>query len=124
MTTIMYADEARDLLLSQPAAEECTPFGPEVLVYKVGGKMFATLSPEDMPARMNLKCDPERALELRDEHESILPGYHMNKRHWNTLVLDQSLGGDLIGDLIEHSYELVRASLTRKVQETLPVRDD
>ena len=116
----MFADEARDLLLSQPAAEEGTPFGPEVLVYKVGEKMFATLSPEDVPARMNLKCDPGRALELRDEHESILPGYHMNKRHWNTLVLDQSLGGDLIGELVEHSYELVRASLTKKVRGALP----
>ena len=116
----MFADEARDLLLSQPAAEEGTPFGPEVLVYKVGGKMFATLSPEDVPARMNLKCDPERALELRDGHESVLPGYHMNKRHWNTLVLDQSLGAEMIGELIVHSYDLVRASLTRKVREALP----
>ena len=116
----MYADEARDLLLSQPAAEEGTPFGPEVLVYKVGGKMFATLSPEDLPVRMNLKCDPERAVELRDRYESILPGYHMNKRHWNTLVLDPSLSGDLVTELIEHSYDLVRASLTRKVRENLP----
>lgn len=116
----MYADEVRDLLLSQPAAEEGTPFGPEVMVYKVGGKMFATLSPEDTPARMNLKCDPDRALELRDQYESILPGYHMNKRHWNTLVLDQSLAASLLGELIEHSYHLVRASLTRKIRETLP----
>ncbi len=116
----MFADEARDLLLARPAAEEGTPFGPEVLVYKVGGKMFATLSPEDVPARMNLKCDPERAIDLREEHESILPGYHMNKRHWNTLVLDQSLNGDLIGLLIEHSYSLVRASLTKKIRDALP----
>jgi predicted DNA-binding protein (MmcQ/YjbR family) len=124
MVDTMFADEARDLLLSQPAAEESTPFGPEVLVYKVGKKMFATLSPEDVPARMNLKCDPDRALELRDEHASILPGYHMSKRHWNTLLLDQSLGAALIGELIEHSYDLVRASLTKKVRATLPVHGD
>jgi len=116
----MFADEARDLLLAQPAAEEGTPFGPEVLVYKVGGKMFATLSPEDVPARTNLKCDPERAIDLRDEHESILPGYHMNKRHWNTLVLDQTLSEKLIRELIEHSYSLVHASLTKKIRDSLP----
>ena len=85
--------------------------------------MFATLSPDEVPARMNLKCDPERAIDLRDEHESILPGYHMNKRHWNTLVLDQSLSGNLISELIEHSYSLVRASLTKKVRDTLPAQD-
>ena len=117
----MFADEARDLLLAQSASEEGTPFGPEVLVYKVGGKMFATLSPDEVPARMNLKCDPERAIDLRDEHESILPGYHMNKRHWNTLVLDQALSGKLIHELIEHSYVLVRASLSKKVKDSLPL---
>jgi len=116
----MFADEARDILLAQPATEEGMPFGPDVLVYKVGGKMFATLSPEDVPARMNLKCAPERAIDLRDEHDSILPGYHMNKRHWNTLVLDQTLREDLIRELIGHSYSLVRASLTKKVRGSLP----
>lgn len=119
----MFADEARDWLLAQPAAGEGTPFGPDVLVYKVGGKMFATLSPEAVPARMNLKCDPQRAVELRDEHESILPGYHMNKRHWNTLVLDQSLSDELIRELIEHSYALVCASLTKKVRDALLTND-
>lgn len=116
----MFADEARDFLLIQPAAEECTPFGPEVLVYKIGGKMFGLLLPDDVPVRMNLKCDPERAVELRDEHESIQPGYHMNKRHWNTLLLDQTLSVDLVSELIVHSYSLVRASLTRKVRDSLP----
>ena len=74
-------------LVGFPETTEETPFGPEVLVYKVAGKMFATFSPDDFPVRMNLKCDPERAIELRDEYEAILPGYHMNKRHWNTVVL-------------------------------------
>jgi predicted DNA-binding protein (MmcQ/YjbR family) len=99
--------------LSKPGAEETTPFGPEVLVYKVSGKMFAAASPDEFPARINLKCDPERSLELRDQHESILPGYHMNKRHWNTLVLNGSLPSKLVAELIDHSYELVKKGLPK-----------
>ncbi len=100
--------------LSKPGAEETTPFGPDVLVYKVGGKMFALTVPEEFPARINLKCDPERSVILRDEYESILPGYHMNKRHWNTVVLDGSLPSRLVGELIDNSYDLVAASLPKK----------
>lgn len=99
--------------LSKPGAGETTPFGPDVLVYKVGGKMFALAVPDEFPARINLKCDPERALALRDEHDAIIPGYHMNKRHWNTLVLDGSLPAQLVRELIDHSYELVVASLPK-----------
>lgn len=101
-------------VLSKPGAEETTPFGPDTLVYKVGGKMFALTTPGEFPARLNLKCDPERAVALRDEHESILPGYHMNKRHWNTLVLDGSLPSRLVRDLIDHSYDLVAAKGRRR----------
>jgi len=93
--------------LAKPGAEETTPFGPDHLVYKVGGKMFALTSPDEFPPRVNLKCDPERALELRDQYEAIIPGYHMNKRHWNTLILDGSLPEKLIRELIDHSYQLV-----------------
>jgi predicted DNA-binding protein (MmcQ/YjbR family) len=96
-------------ILTKPGAEETTPFGPDTLVYKVGGKMFALTTPGEFPARLNLKCDPERAMELRDEYEAILPGYHMNKRHWNTLVLDGSLPSRLVRELIDHSYNLVAA---------------
>lgn len=111
----MFADESRDLMLSLPETTEETPFGPDVLVYKVAGKMFATLSPEDVPAQMNLKCDPDRALDLRENYPStILPGYHMNKRHWNTLVLNGSLPPSLVSELIRHSYELVVANLPKK----------
>ena len=99
--------------LSKSGAEETTPFGPDVLVYKVGGKVFALTDPAQFPARINLKCDPERAVILRDEHESIIPGYHMNKRHWNTLVLDGSLSTKLVKELIDHSYDLVVASLPK-----------
>ena len=109
----MTLPDAIDHFLSKPGAEECTPFGPDVLVYKVAGKMFALAVPADFPARINLKCDPERALALRDEYEAITPGYHMNKRHWNTLVLDGSLPSKLVRDLIDHSYELVVASLPK-----------
>ena len=108
--------EAISRFLSLPGAEECTPFGPDVLVYKVGGKMFALAVPDEFPSRINLKCDPERALLLREEYDAVLPGYHMNKRHWNTVVLDGSLPAKLVGDLIEHSYGLVVASLPKALR--------
>lgn len=106
--------EAIDLCLAFPGAEETTPFGPDVLVYKVGGKMFALTVPDDFPSRMNLKCDPDRAARLREDHEAVLPGYHMNKKHWNTVLLDGSLPTSLIHELIRHSYDLVVASLPKK----------
>jgi predicted DNA-binding protein (MmcQ/YjbR family) len=109
-------ETARDHCLSLPRVEETMPFGPEVLVYKVAGKVFALLIPDEVPVRMNLKCDPERALELRDRYESILPGYHMSKKHWNTLLLDGSLPSKLVRELIEHSFDLVAASLPKKVR--------
>ncbi len=107
----------RETMLGFPEVTEETPFGPEVLVYKVAGKMFATLVPEEVPVPMNLKCDPERALDLRDEYEAIEPGYHMNKRHWNTLRLDGRLGDDFVVELIGHSLELVLAGHTKVVRE-------
>jgi predicted DNA-binding protein (MmcQ/YjbR family) len=112
----MTFETARALCLSLPQVEETVPFGPEVLVYKVAGKMFALLIPDEVPVRMNLKCDPERALELRDRYESILPGYHMSKKHWNTLMLDGTLPSKLVRELIEHSFDLVVESLPKKVR--------
>jgi len=105
--------------LSLPQAEETTPFGPNVLVYKVAGKMFALASPDDYPPTVNLKCDPDRAIELRDQYEEIQPGYHMNKRHWNTLTLEGRLTNKMVRDLTDHSYQLVVASLPKKVREGL-----
>ena len=105
--------------LSLPGAEETTPFGPEALVYKIMGKMFAVTVPEDFPPRINLKCDPERAIDLRDEHKAIKPGWHMNKRHWNTVVLDGSLPPKLVRELVEHSYQLVVDALPKKAREGL-----
>lgn len=112
-------DDARIHMVAKFGVTEETPFGPEVLVYKVLGKMFATLGFENEVGRMNLKCDPDRALELRDEHEAVLPGYHMNKKHWNTLVLDGSLSGDLVSELIDHSYDLVVEGMSKKLRESL-----
>jgi len=100
-------------ILSKPGAEETTPFGPDTLVYKVGGKMFALTSPDDFPSALNLKCDPDRSLALQDQYDAILPGYHMNKRHWITLTLDASVPAGLVRELIDHSYALVAAGLPK-----------
>lgn len=108
-----------DLLLSLPHVVESSPFGPEHFVEKVGGKVFAIYSPGEEPLRLNLKCDPDRAVELREEHESIIPGYHMNKKHWNTLILDGSLSAGLVKELSRHSYDLVFASLPKRTRENL-----
>ena len=105
--------DAIELCLSLPGAEETTPFGPDVLVYKVAGKVFALTDPSDFPSRMNLKCDPARALTLREEHDAIAPGYHMNKRHWNTIFLDGTVPAKLIRELIDVSHEMVVASLPK-----------
>jgi predicted DNA-binding protein (MmcQ/YjbR family) len=105
--------------LSLPHVEETVPFGPDVLVYKVGGKIFALATPEEYPHSVNLKCDPDRAEELRDRYEEIQQGYHMNKRHWNTVTLGGRVQTKLIQELIDHSYALVVASLTKKVRMEL-----
>ena len=119
----MNPDELREYLLAKPAVIEETPFGPDVLVYKVKGKMFATLGFETDDGvevgRTNLKCNPDRAVELRTDHDAILPGYHMNKRHWNTLVLDGSLKPKLVSELCDHSYALVVAKLPKRDREGL-----
>ncbi len=106
-------------LLSFPESEVGEPFGPGVLVYKVAGKMVATLAPEEVPPQMNLKCEPQLAVGLRDEHDAILPGYHMNKQHWNTLILDGSLQDEFVLELIEHSFDCVVASMPKKDRERL-----
>lgn len=100
-------------LLSKPAAGEEFPFDDETLVLKVGGKMFALLGINNDPLRMNLKCDPDKAEILRELYPAILPGYHMNKRHWNTLVLDGSLTDADIFAMIDESYVLVVQGLPK-----------
>jgi len=102
------AAEFREYCLAKPRVAEGTPFGEDTLVFKVAGKMFALLSLDDVPPRANLKCDPDRALELRDRYEHVLPGYHMNKKHWNTVVLEGAISNATIVEMIDHSYDLVR----------------
>src|SRR6476659_1727638 len=97
----------REYCLRKPGASEETPFGPDVLVFKVGGKIFALASLDEVPPRVNLKCDPERALDLRDRYEEVQPGYHMNKKHWNTIELGGRIPDPELRSLIDHSYQLV-----------------
>ena len=103
---------------SFPGAEEDFPFDEQTLVFKVKGKMFALTDVDDFKS-INLKCDPVRALELRAAYEEVQPGYHMNKKHWNTISVQGVLGDDLIKELIRHSYELVVAKLTAKARKQL-----
>lgn len=106
-----------DCCMALPEVEETTPFGPEVLVYKIAGKMFAATDPERLPVGINLKCDPDRALDLRDEYYAIQPGWHMNKKHWNTVALDGTLADELLMELVRHSYELVVHGLKKSERE-------
>ena len=114
----MNIEAFRELCLSKPGTTEETPFGPDTLVFKVMGKMFA-LTDLNTFESVNLKCDPERAVMLREEHEGIMPGYHMSKVHWNTVLTDGSVKDALIRELLDHSYALVLASLPKKVQAEL-----
>jgi predicted DNA-binding protein (MmcQ/YjbR family) len=103
----------REYCLSKPHATEGTPFGPDVLVFKVGGKMFALAALDEVPTTVNLKCDPDWALELRDRYEQVRPGYHMNKKHWNTVEIDGGVPEAELRKIIDHSYELVIKSLPK-----------
>jgi len=103
----------REYCLSKPRATEGTPFGPDVLVFKVGGKMFALAALDEVPIAANLKCDPDLALELRDRYEQVQPGYHMNKKHWNTVEIDSGIPDPELRKMIDHSYELVTKHLRK-----------
>ncbi|MBI9073841.1 MAG: MmcQ/YjbR family DNA-binding protein [Desulfatibacillum sp.] len=108
-----------DYLDQKPGATPDFPFGPDAMVYKVMGKMFALISLENTPLRMNLKCDPDHALALRSMYQSVLPGYHMNKNHWNTLVLDGTVPADHIFEMVDDSYKLVVRGLKKADREKL-----
>jgi len=99
--------------MSRPGAGEDMPFGDSVVVFKVAGKMFGLLSLDEIPPTINLKCDPDRALHLRDTYPAVQPGYHMNKKHWNTITADGSIPRTELLALIDHSYDLVVAGLPR-----------
>lgn len=99
------------------------PFDEETLVFKVNGKSFLLTNVNELPVSMNLKCDPERAILLREKYEAIQPGYHMNKKYWNTVDADGSIPEKLVYELIDHSYEEVVKKLPKKVREKLRVKD-
>mgnify|MGYP000527773347 CR=1 FL=1 len=113
---------ANTTLLSKPDAIEDYPFGADVLVPKIKGKMFATLSEHKGIAQMNLKCDPIHAFELRDIFPSVIEGYHMNKKHWNTVVLDGSIPKGEIERMIDHSYALIVKGLKKIERQSLELR--
>ena len=120
----MDIEQIRLYLLAKPHVTEGLPFGPSGLVFKIGGKMFAIVSLDDPDGtRINLKCDPERAVALRERHVAIRPGYHMNKRHWNSLYLgEEDFREALLHELMDHSYDLVVASLTKRLRTELGLK--
>ena len=111
--------QARHYLLDRPEAREDFPFGPDVAVMKVYDKMFATLGLHEGRVRMNLKCDPDEAVMLRDIFDGVIPGYHMNKRHWNTVLLDSDVPGSEIERMMDRSYGLVVQSLKKQQREAM-----
>jgi predicted DNA-binding protein (MmcQ/YjbR family) len=118
----MNSGELRDQCLSFPGAEETFPFGSQTSVFKVAGKMFALSQLDADSLRVSLKCEPELAEALRRAHAAVLPGYHLNKRHWNTVIIDGSLPDDTIRDMIEDSYDLVVSKLPRARRRAPPSR--
>ena len=104
---------------AKPGTVEDYPFGDQVAVFKVAGKMFALVPLGDTPGSISLKCDPEFATSLRNSYTGVTPGYHLNKRHWNTLTLDGSVPDEEVLELIDHSYDLVVARLTRAQRNQL-----
>ena len=115
----MNIEEVRDYCLAKPAVTEGFPFGGDTLVFKVMNKMYALVGLEEDPPFLNLKCDPERAIELRGQYESIQPGYHMHKAQWNSVYFTGGISRDLVLELIDHSYELVIQGLKKKDREAL-----
>ena len=112
----MHLDDLRTYCLALPGAVETMPFGPDTLVFKVGGKMFALAGLEAVPPTVNLKCDPERAVELRERYADVAPGWHMNKVHWNTVGLRGDVPAGELRQLVDHSYALVVAGLPARVR--------
>lgn len=110
----MNIETLQEYCLSKPDVEETLPFGPDTLVYKVNGKIFLLAGLDNDPLQFNVKCDPDLALELREEFPCVLPGYHMNKKHWNTIVVDGSIPTSTLKQWIDWSYDLVSGNTKKK----------
>lgn len=121
-------EDVREYCLLLPEVTEGYPFGEDHLVFKVKDKMFCLMSLEAFPSTMNLKCEPDRAIELREQYDGIAPGYHMNKKHWNTLTLDGSIPDDVVLDLVRHSFDRVVKGLKKserdEINEALRIQDE
>jgi predicted DNA-binding protein (MmcQ/YjbR family) len=115
----MNLQDLREYCLAKPGVEETTPFGPDTLVYKVAGKMFLLTGFEYSPVQFNVKCDPEKAIDLRERYPCVQPGYHMSKKHWNTILVDGSVSIKLVKEWIDESYELVVDGLSKKEKAML-----
>ena len=115
----MNIEEIREYCITKPFVEETFPFDEDTLVFKVMGKMFLLTSISERPLSFNAKCNPEKAVELREQYACVQPGYHMNKTHWNTIICDGSVSSKLLKQWIDHSYELVVQSLPKKVREEM-----
>jgi predicted DNA-binding protein (MmcQ/YjbR family) len=115
----MDIEQFRDYCLAKKGSSEYFPFGPETLVMRVGRKLFALTGLESGQFSVNLKCDPDKAVELREQYPEIQPGWHMNKKHWNTVDFEGSLDGRILRELINHSYDLVAKSLKKAELEAL-----
>jgi predicted DNA-binding protein (MmcQ/YjbR family) len=115
----MNIEQLRDYCIALPAVTEEFPFGPETLVFKVKGKVFLLCGLDREPLQFNVKCDPDTAVELREQYDAVRPGYHMNKKHWNTVLVNGSLSLQQLRQMIQDSYKLVVQSLPRKEREGL-----
>lgn len=115
----MNIEELREYCISKKGVTESLPFGPETLVFKVMGKAFLLAGIDETPLQFNVKCDPEKAIELREQYTCVLPGYHMNKKHWNTVIVDGSVSIKLLKGWITDSYNLVVSGLTGKEKQQL-----
>jgi len=112
-------EDVREMCLTWPEVSEGYPFGEDHLVFKVKNKMFCLMSLDAFPSTMNLKCEPDRAIELREQYDGVAPGYHMNKKHWNTLTLDGSVPDDVVLELVRHSYDRVVSGLKKSEREEI-----
>lgn len=114
----MNIEYVRNYCLKKNGVEETFPFGEITLVYKIGGKIFLIMS-LDTNNRFNAKCDPERAAELRERYSEVTPGWHMNKKHWNTVYMDGNLSDAILREIIDHSYKLVFDGLPKKIKQEI-----
>lgn len=115
----MNIESLRSYCLAKKRAEETLPFGPDTLVFKVGGKVFLLAGLDNVPLQFNVKCDPDNAVLLREQYPCVQPGYHMNKQHWNTVIADGTVTDKLLQGWIDDSYDLIVQSLPKKIKQEI-----